>query len=146
MKGDKLAKYIRCMFHAVLPLDAALGQRLMRQAVQVARDSHKVRRSLIFIFILVLFYVPLFPNIAPPKRRGFDAPAPQGQHPFPPEELEWLVTVSFNQAVDAYNARRDDECNTWADLATNLAHYADDGGGLEKRVQESRMKLRFELP
>ncbi|KAJ0306010.1 hypothetical protein COL5a_002818 [Colletotrichum fioriniae] len=110
MKGDRLAKYIRCMFHAVLPLDAALGQRLMKQAVDVARDSRKT------------------------------------QHPFPAEELEWLVTVSFNQAVDAYNVRQDDECNTWADLALNLAHYADDGGELEKRVQENRIKLKFELP
>ncbi|KAG7080083.1 Transcriptional regulator [Colletotrichum scovillei] len=110
MKGDRLAKYIRCMFHAVLPLDAALGQRLMKQAVDVARDSRK------------------------------------SQHPFPAEELEWLVTVGFNQAVDAYNVRQDDECNTWADLALNLAHYADDGGVLEKTVQENRMKLKFDLP
>ncbi|KAI3556409.1 hypothetical protein CABS01_03819 [Colletotrichum abscissum] len=110
MKGDRLAKYIRCMFHAVLPLDAALGQRLMKQAVDVARDSRK------------------------------------SQHPFPAEELEWLVTVGFNQAVDAYNVRHDDECNTWADLALNLAHYADDGGELEKTVQENRMKLKFDLP
>ncbi|KAF4776472.1 hypothetical protein HER10_EVM0006458 [Colletotrichum scovillei] len=108
--GDRLAKYIRCMFHAVLPLDAALGQRLMKQAVDVARDSRK------------------------------------SQHPFPAEELEWLVTVGFNQAVDAYNVRQDDECNTWADLALNLAHYADDGGVLEKTVQENRMKLKFDLP
>ncbi|KAK1459982.1 hypothetical protein CMEL01_02981 [Colletotrichum melonis] len=110
MKGDRLAKYIRCMFHAVLALDAALGQRLMKQAVDVARDSRK------------------------------------SQHPFPAEELEWLVTVGFNQAVDAYNVRHDDECNTWADLALNLAHYADDGGELEKTVQENRMKLKFDLP
>ncbi|KAK1544778.1 hypothetical protein CPAR01_02280 [Colletotrichum paranaense] len=110
MKGDRLAKYIRCMFHAVLPLDAALGQRLMKQAVDVARDSRK------------------------------------SQHPFPAEELEWLVTVGFNQAVDAYNVRHDDECNTWADMALNLAHYADDGGELEKTVQENRMKLKFDLP
>ncbi|KXH62229.1 hypothetical protein CNYM01_13887, partial [Colletotrichum nymphaeae SA-01] len=68
------------------------------------------------------------------------------QHPFPAEELEWLVTVGFNQAVDAYNVRQDDECNTWADLALNLAHYADDGGVLEKTVQENRMKLKFDLP
>ncbi|KAL2875833.1 sporulation-specific protein 22 [Colletotrichum sp. CLE4] len=109
-QGDRLAKYIRCMFHAVLPLDAALGQRLMKQAVDVARDSRK------------------------------------SQHPFPAEELEWLVTTAFNQAVDMYNVRQDDECNTWADLAMNLAHYADDGGELEKRVQENRMKLKFDLP
>lgn len=42
MKGDRLAKYIRCMFQAVLSLDAALGQRLMKQAIEVARDSARV--------------------------------------------------------------------------------------------------------
>ncbi|OLN95248.1 hypothetical protein CCHL11_08154 [Colletotrichum chlorophyti] len=110
MKCDRLAKYIRCMFHAVLPLDPALGQRLMRQAVQVARDSQKT------------------------------------PHAFPPEELEWLVTVSFNEAVDAYNVRQDDECNRWADLAMNLAHYADDDGVLQRKLQENRMKLKFDLP
>ncbi|CCF34294.1 hypothetical protein CH063_06320, partial [Colletotrichum higginsianum] len=115
MKGDRLAKYIRCMFQAVLPLDAALGQRLMKQAIEVARDSAK------------------------------DIRLAQGQHPFPPEELEWLVTVSFNQAVDAYNVRQDDECNKWADLAMNLAHYAGDDGELEALLQENRMKLKFEL-
>ncbi|KAF6805556.1 hypothetical protein CSOJ01_09425 [Colletotrichum sojae] len=109
MKGDKLAKYVRCMFQAVRPLDAGLGQRLMRQAIGMARDSSKT------------------------------------SHPFPPEELEWLVTTSFNHAVDAYNARQDDECNSWADLAMNLAHYAGDDGALEKTLQENRMKLRFDL-
>ncbi|KAK2055776.1 SPO22-domain-containing protein [Colletotrichum caudatum] len=107
MKGDRLAKYIRCMLHAVLPLEAALGQRLMRQAIDVARDS-----------------------------RG-------GPHPFPQEELEWLVTVSFNQAVDAYNVEQDDECAKWADLAMNLAHYAEDGGGLEARVHEQWAKMKL---
>ncbi|GKT44533.1 uncharacterized protein ColSpa_04714 [Colletotrichum spaethianum] len=107
IKGDRLAKYIRCMFHAVLPLDAALGQRLMKQAVDVARDA-----------------------------RG-------GQHPFPPEELEWLVAMSFNQAVDAYNARQDDECTKWAELAMNLAHYADDGGALEAMLHENWAKLKL---
>ncbi|WQF82317.1 Putative meiosis specific protein Spo22/ZIP4/TEX11 [Colletotrichum destructivum] len=115
MKGDRLAKYIRCMFQAVQSLDAALGQRLMKQAIEVARDSAK------------------------------DIRLAQGQHPFPPEELEWLVTVSFNQAVDAYNVRQDDECNKWADLAMNLAHYAGDEGELEALLQENRMKLKFEL-
>lgn len=56
MKGDRLAKYIRCMFHAVLPLDAALGQRLMKQAVDVARDSRKVRlHSLCFVPSLSIY-------------------------------------------------------------------------------------------
>ncbi|GJC83576.1 hypothetical protein ColLi_06414 [Colletotrichum liriopes] len=94
------------MFHAVLPLDAALGQRLMKQAIDVARDS-------------------------------------RGPTPVPPEELEWLVAVSFNQAVDAYNVRQDDACTKWAEMAMNLAHYADDGGELEARLHENWAKLKL---
>ncbi|KAK2008451.1 SPO22-domain-containing protein [Colletotrichum eremochloae] len=105
--GDRLAKYIRCMFHAVLPLDAALGQRLMKQAIDVARDSCG------------------------------------GSHPFPPEELEWLVTVSFNQAVDAYNVQQDGECAKWAELAINLVQYADDGGGLEATVHKNWAEMKL---
>ncbi|KAJ0162227.1 hypothetical protein CTA2_4896 [Colletotrichum tanaceti] len=125
MKGDRLAKYIRCMFQAVLSLDAALGQRLMKQAIEVARESANVCNH--------------------PQRLSEEIRVDQGQHPFPPEELEWLVTVAFNQAVDAYNVRQDDECNKWADLAMNLAHYAGDDGELEALLQENRMKLKFEL-
>ncbi|KAL0941625.1 uncharacterized protein CTRU02_204388 [Colletotrichum truncatum] len=66
-------------------------------------------------------------------------------NPFPPEELEWLVATAFNQAVDSYNNRLNDECVKWADLAMNLAHHAGDDGALERRCQESRMKFNFNV-
>lgn len=44
--NEKLAKYIRCMFQAILPLDDALALQLVEQALQIARESSQVSRSL----------------------------------------------------------------------------------------------------
>ncbi|KAI8294264.1 Transcriptional regulator [Colletotrichum sp. SAR11_240] len=109
MKCDKLAKYTRCMFQAVRLLDAESGQKVILQAIGVAKSAKET------------------PN------------------PYPTEELEWLATTAFNQAVDCYNERRYKECHTWADLATNLAHYASDGGALERQCHEKRAKLDFDM-
>ncbi|KAI8266069.1 hypothetical protein K4K58_010374 [Colletotrichum sp. SAR11_239] len=109
MKCDKLAKYTRCMFQAVRLLDAESGQKVILQAIGVAKSAKET------------------PN------------------PYPTEELEWLATTAFNQAVDCYNERRYEECHTWADLATNLAHYASDGGALERQCHEKRAKLDFDM-
>ncbi|KAI8296835.1 Transcriptional regulator [Colletotrichum sp. SAR 10_98] len=109
MKCDKLAKYTRCMFQAVRLLDAESGQKVILQAIGVAKSAKET------------------PN------------------PYPTEELEWLATTAFNQAVDCYNERRYEECHTWADLATNLAHYASDGGALERQCREKRAKLDFDM-
>ncbi|KAI8218718.1 hypothetical protein K4K54_010127 [Colletotrichum sp. SAR 10_86] len=109
MKCDKLAKYTRCMFQAVRLLDAESGQKVILQAIGVAKSAK-------------------------------DTP-----NPYPTEELEWLATTAFNQAVDCYNEKRYKECHTWADLATNLAHYASDGGALERQCHEKRAKLDFDM-
>ncbi|GKT87626.1 transcriptional regulator [Colletotrichum tofieldiae] len=144
LKGDRLAKYIRCMFHAVLPLDAALGQRLMKQAIDVARDSRGVCNPLPLLSLsLSLSLLPQVSLHTLAEQVADLISVFQGQHPFPPEELEWLVTVSFNQAVDAYNVRQDDACTKWAELAMNLAHYADDGGELEARLHENWARLKL---
>ncbi|XP_044723905.1 meiosis protein SPO22/ZIP4 like domain-containing protein [Hirsutella rhossiliensis] len=42
--GEKLAKYIRCMVQAMLPLDDALALQLIDQALQIAREGHQVGR------------------------------------------------------------------------------------------------------
>lgn len=47
--------------------------------------------------------------------------AQENENPYPSEELEWLSTVSFNQAVEFYRAARDEECRRWAEKAIRLA-------------------------
>lgn len=42
--SDKLAKYIRCIFQAILPLDDALAMQLLDQALQIAREGKQVAR------------------------------------------------------------------------------------------------------
>ncbi|POR34574.1 Uncharacterized protein TPAR_05222 [Tolypocladium paradoxum] len=39
--NEKLARYIRCMFQAILPLDDALALQLVDQALQIAREGHQ---------------------------------------------------------------------------------------------------------
>ncbi|KAF9871179.1 hypothetical protein CkaCkLH20_11348 [Colletotrichum karsti] len=109
MKCDKLAKYTRCMFQAVRLSDPECGQKVIQQAIEVAKGAKETN------------------------------------HPYPREELEWLVTTSFNQAVDAFGAKRDAECQSWAHLAMSLAHYANDGGFLERVCQEKMATLNFDL-
>ncbi|KEY69696.1 hypothetical protein S7711_03182 [Stachybotrys chartarum IBT 7711] len=42
--SDKLAKYVRCIFQAILPLDDALAMQLLDQALQIAREGKQVAR------------------------------------------------------------------------------------------------------
>ncbi|KAI9770778.1 MAG: hypothetical protein M1840_003028 [Geoglossum simile] len=48
--------------------------------------------------------------------------------PYPPEELEWLATTTFNRAVDFYCASDDAACKRWAELALSVALFGDDQG------------------
>ncbi|KAL7933348.1 meiosis protein SPO22/ZIP4 like domain-containing protein [Trichoderma chlorosporum] len=43
---EKLAKYIRCMFHAILGLDDASALQLVDQALQIAREGKEARNRL----------------------------------------------------------------------------------------------------
>ncbi|KAM0277568.1 hypothetical protein ACHAQH_005687 [Verticillium albo-atrum] len=104
----RLAKYMRCLFQAVLPLESELGRQLLLEAIEKARAS---------------------------ANNGFS---------FPPEELQWLVTVAWNHAVDYWRSKQDDECNLWAQLVLDLAQCANDDGQLEQQIRERYAKLDFD--
>ena len=56
--------------------------------------------------------------------------ARDGQHSsasYPEEELEWLATTAFNQAVDFYLASADAESRHWVQKALDLAGVMHDG-------------------
>lgn len=40
--NERLAKYIRCLFKAILPLDDRLALQVIEQAVKVAREGSQV--------------------------------------------------------------------------------------------------------
>lgn len=40
--NQRLAKYVRCMFQAILPLDDSLALQVVDQALQIAREGSQV--------------------------------------------------------------------------------------------------------
>ncbi|EEU44120.1 uncharacterized protein NECHADRAFT_30505, partial [Fusarium vanettenii 77-13-4] len=42
--NQRLAKYLRCMFHAVLPLDDSLSLQVVEQALQIARECSQMQK------------------------------------------------------------------------------------------------------
>jgi hypothetical protein len=62
---------------------------------------------------------------------------------YPDDELEWLATTAFNQAVDFYLASRDKDCQRWGQRAIELAGLMhDDQGTLAKLLREKFAGLR----
>lgn len=71
--------------------------------------------------------------------------SPQGgSSSYPPEELEWLATVTFNHAIDFYCSGQKAECRRWAEQALTLADLGFDGGALHGLLQERYQRLAWE--
>ncbi|RDL39259.1 uncharacterized protein BP5553_03599 [Venustampulla echinocandica] len=65
--------------------------------------------------------------------------------PYPTEELDWIATKSFNHAIDLYCNGQDEACKTWVGKALNITHFCDDGGALERLLQNKLMGLKFDV-
>jgi len=63
---------------------------------------------------------------------------------YPPEELEWLATTTFNRAVDFYCVSQDEACRRWAEKAITLASCGRDGGELHKLLESKYLGLQWE--
>ncbi|KAL8874514.1 MAG: hypothetical protein Q9174_000152 [Haloplaca sp. 1 TL-2023] len=63
---------------------------------------------------------------------------------YPAEELEWIVTSTFNRAVDFYCALQDDMCRKWAEQAITLAELVEDDGHLHQLLQNKFMGLTWD--
>lgn len=63
---------------------------------------------------------------------------------YPPEEVEWLATTTFNRAVDAYVAEDDEACQRLANLAIEFATCLEgfDRGNLRAALEERRAALQ----
>jgi hypothetical protein len=68
----------------------------------------------------------------------------QTDEPYPSEELDWIATKAFNHAVDLYLGQQEEACKTWASKAINVAQYVNDGGSLERLLQEKLAGLLLE--
>ncbi|KAL2116517.1 hypothetical protein VTJ04DRAFT_8685 [Mycothermus thermophilus] len=67
----------------------------------------------------------------------------QRQAIWPGEELEWIVTTSFNHAIDCYGVRELERAKEWATKAINLAHYCPDQR-LEEILQRKYLRLNLD--
>jgi hypothetical protein len=76
--------------------------------------------------------------------RAFSDSALQSEQPYPKEELEWIVTNSFNHGIDLYCNEDDDGARRWLHKAINLATHMDDNGELQRLLQEKMLGLRFD--
>jgi hypothetical protein len=63
---------------------------------------------------------------------------------YPPDEIEWLATTTFNRAVDAYIADDDGTCQRLADLAIEFAKCLEshDEGNLRSALEERKKALQ----
>jgi len=62
---------------------------------------------------------------------------------FPPLELEWLATTSFNRGVDLYCVSEFASARPWMERAMTLAGAAADGGALAMKLREIYSKLSW---
>ena len=62
---------------------------------------------------------------------------------WPSAEVQWLATVTFNQAVDLYVQGFEEPCRRWAVTAMSVAKEVDDGGAMLRSLHDRFLKLRF---
>lgn len=55
--NQQLAKYMRCMFQAILPLNDSLAFQVVEQAVQIAREGSQVSGSNHYRFLVAFIFV-----------------------------------------------------------------------------------------
>ncbi|KAI0020392.1 meiosis protein SPO22/ZIP4 like-domain-containing protein [Xylariomycetidae sp. FL0641] len=60
---------------------------------------------------------------------------------FPHLELEWLATTAFNHGADLFGMGEDELSKKWVAHAFTLAHLHEDGGKLEKELQDKHLYL-----
>lgn len=58
-------------------------------------------------------------------------------------ELEWFVTTTYNHAIDLYSGHEDEMAQKWIGHAFTLVHYLQDGGELERQLQERYANLSW---
>ncbi|KAM5374696.1 hypothetical protein ACJZ2D_006474 [Fusarium nematophilum] len=113
--SQKLAKYMHCMYQAILPLDDSLALQVVEQALQIAREGSQTDIGC----------------------------AMQMQRPFPAEELDWIITTTFNHAIDVFSRGDKALCECWALKALELAEHMQDGGDMRDLLRERVVKLGF---
>ncbi|KAF2745815.1 SPO22-domain-containing protein [Sporormia fimetaria CBS 119925] len=129
---DRISRWLRCLFQVALNIDESFSMQCIDQAGQLAAARHGV--SSLFDGQACEYTPWTTPPSSSPVRLA-DAETKEANH-YPPTELEWLATTSFNHAVDYYVQENDAKCKQWAEKAITLAQWAEDGGALRKLLME----------
>ncbi|KAI9651758.1 MAG: hypothetical protein M1831_007602 [Alyxoria varia] len=83
----------------------------------------------------------------PQRSTSSTHPENDGSSIYPPEEIEWLATTTFNRAVDAYCAADEENCRNLGELALECAGRmpeAQGGGRLRALLVDRLRMLRWE--
>ena len=75
--------------------------------------------------------------------------AAAGRHSYPAEELEYLATTAYNQAIDFHCEQEKEKSQTWAEMAMSVAELlknveGGDGGALFDLLGKKWSALRWE--
>ncbi|KAI8625467.1 SPO22-domain-containing protein [Xylariaceae sp. FL1651] len=106
--SKKLAKYMRCLLKATLPM------------------GHKISLNLVEEVCTMV------------KRLA------SNENHFPSLDLEWITATTFNHGVDLYGSHEDELSKIWIAHALTLAHYLQDGGEMEKVLQDKYILLKWD--
>jgi hypothetical protein len=132
----KTSRWLRCLFQLALSFDESISFKCLDQASQIASPRQGVSippgdttRPAAASSLL---------NTPPPSSSPVKVTddGPKEPNHYPPTELEWLATTSFNHAIDYYMREDDSKCRMWAEKAISLAQWAEDGGALRELLMK----------
>ncbi|KAH9898758.1 meiosis protein SPO22/ZIP4 like-domain-containing protein [Xylariomycetidae sp. FL2044] len=107
---EKLAKYMRCLLKATLPLEPDLSLKIIQATCDQVKQSAGTMKACSAL------------------------------------DTEWFATTAFNHGIDLYGNHEDELSKKWIAHAFTLAHYHQDGGDLERLLQEKHTKLKWDTP
>jgi hypothetical protein len=153
----KLARWLRCLFNIALTYDESISIRCIEHAIKVATHHHGVGSSYRSIPQKAVVkptqgshFAQVSAMITPPASSGPVDPEDSADSAddeikedgrYPPTELEWLATSTFNHAVDYYLQENDKMCTKWAEQALVLASWLEDDGRLRDLLMEKYASL-----
>jgi hypothetical protein len=153
----KLARWLRCLFNLALTHDESISSRCIDHAIKVATHHHGVSQTSRDIPHQAIVkptqdfpMINAFATITPPpypdpvefednEDSANDEIKEAGR--YPPTELEWLATSTFNHAIDYYLQENDKMCTKWAEQAFVLASWLEDDGRLRDLLMEKYASL-----
>tara|TARA_R110002003_G_scaffold9_36_gene696 strand:+ start:23391 stop:23933 length:543 start_codon:yes stop_codon:yes gene_type:complete len=154
----KLARWLRCLFNLALVYDESVSLKCIDQAVTLASKLQGVSAFLFVLKAIVkppqdhqaaktpMLHTP--PLSSEPIQLEDDDDSADGEikeaHPYPPTELEWLATTTFNHGVDYFLQENDKKCREWAEQSFIIASWLEDGGALRVILMERFASLQLQ--